>query len=309
MTATLTRGLCRTPLVLVTMLLLGACMSSPPAQAQKAGTTTEHEFRSGLLKRSYRLYVPNGYDKSRPMPLLVALHGGLGTGKAMAELSGFDRVAESRGLIVAYPDGIGRGWNAGSCCGKPMKNRVDDVGFMKDLIADVKTKVAIDRSRVYGAGFSNGAMLAHRVACEAPGTFTAIAAVAGGIMVKDCTASKGTPTLLIQGRDDPRIPWGGGEFDGTYRPSIAEIVANLKTRNRCSGDEAVVAENETLSCRSLKNCSGGNDVQWCGLKGVGHQWPGGKTLLPMLLGKNTERYNASRQIVDFFLKYSSDTKG
>jgi polyhydroxybutyrate depolymerase len=303
MTPTLIRGLRRTPLILVTLLLLGACMSAPPAQAQKPGTTSEHEFRPGLLKRSYRLYVPASYQQGKPLPLLVALHGGLGTGKAMAEVSGFDRVADARGLIVAYPDGLGRAWNAGSCCGKPMENRVDDVGFMKALVADVSSKVAVDTSRVYGAGFSNGAMLVHRVACEAPGTFTAIAAVAGGIMVKDCSATQGTPTLLIQGRDDPRIPWDGGEFEGNYRPSIADIVTTLGKRNRCSGGETVVSENETVSCRKLGGCAGGNEVQWCGLKGVGHQWPGGKTLLPRLLGQNTDRYNASVQIVDFFLQH------
>ncbi|MFC4251002.1 alpha/beta hydrolase family esterase [Sinimarinibacterium flocculans] len=302
MTANLTRRLRRVPLMLVT-LLLGACVAAPDVHAQQPGAASEHELRSGQLERSYRLYVPRSYDKSKPMPLLVALHGGLGTGKSMAEVSGFDRVAEARGLIVAYPDGIGRGWNAGSCCGKPMKNRVDDVGFMKNLIADVKRKVAIDDGRVYGAGFSNGAMLVHRVACEAPGTFTAIAAVAGGIMIKDCNTSKGTPTLLIQGRNDPRIPWNGGEFDGTYRPSIAEIVATLGKRNRCSGGETVVSEDDTVSCRKLGGCVDGNEVQWCGLRGVGHQWPGGKTLLPLLLGDNTNRYNASLRIVDFFLQH------
>ncbi len=284
--------------------LLGACMVALPVQAQKTGVASEHEVRSGLLTRSYRLYIPTSYDKSKPMPLLVALHGGLGTGKAMEDISGFDRVAEARGVIVAYPDGVGRAWNAGSCCGSPMERKVDDVAFMRNLIADVKTKVSVDASRVYGAGFSNGAMMVHRAACDAPGTFTAIAAVAGGIML-DCKASKGTPALLIQGRDDPRIPWNGGEFEGNYRPSIKEIVANLKTRNGCSAEEESVTENDVVSCRTLKGCSGGNDVQWCGLKGVGHQWPGGKALLPRLLGQNTDRYNAATQIVDFFLKHKT----
>ncbi|MES0872760.1 alpha/beta hydrolase family esterase [Sinimarinibacterium thermocellulolyticum] len=292
-------------LLVAAMLLLGACMSSPEVRAQQPGSASEHEFRSGLLKRSYRLYVPRSYDENKPMPLLVALHGGLGTGKAMAEVSGFDRLAEARGLIVAYPDGLGRAWNAGSCCGKPMENRIDDVGFMKNLVADVKTKVAIDSRRVYGAGFSNGAMLVHRVACEAPGTFTAIAAVAGGIMVKDCTPAKGTPTLVIQGRDDPRIPWSGGEFEGNYRPSVAEVVSTLGKRNRCSGTETVIVDDGIVTCKKLDGCADGDDVQWCGLKGVGHQWPGGKTLLPGLLGKNTDRFDASQQIVDFFLRYQS----
>jgi polyhydroxybutyrate depolymerase len=290
----------RLPLLALGIALL---LGSPLASAQKPGTTSEHEFRSGLLKRSYRLYVPSSYQAGKPAPLIVALHGGFGTGKAMQELTGFDRIADSRGLIVAYPDGISRAWNAGSCCAKPMENGVNDVAFMKNLIEDVKKKVAVNTGRVYGTGFSNGAMLVHRVACEAPGTFTAIAAVSGGIMVPDCKPARGTPTLLIQGRDDPRIPWNGGEFEGNYRPSIKDIVANLRTRNGCSAEETVVEKNEVATCTALKGCKAGQDVQWCGLAGVGHQWPGAKALLPKLLGPNTDRYNASTRIIDFFLKH------
>jgi polyhydroxybutyrate depolymerase len=285
--------------VLSTLILLLACSVSTPVQAQKPGSTTEYEVRAGGIKRSYLLYLPASYQPGKPMPLVVALHGGLGTGKAMAEISGFDRTADARGLIVAYPDGIGRGWNAGSCCGSPMKKNVDDVGFMRSLVADIKQKVAIDPKRVYGTGFSNGAMLVHRVACEAPDVFAAIAAVSGGPMVKDCKPSKGLPVLLIQGRADPRIPWDGGEFEGNYRPSIRQIVADLRVRNRCAAEETVVEQNDVV------NCANGQDVQWCGLNGVGHQWAGGKTLLPRLLGKNTDRYNASNKITDFFLKHSA----
>ncbi|HEY0973497.1 MAG TPA: PHB depolymerase family esterase [Solimonas sp.] len=285
------------------IMVAGCLMPATSVQAQKPGSTSEYEFRSGLLMRSYRLYVPSNYQAGKPVPLLVALHGGFGTGKNMEDVSGFDRVADARGLIVVYPDGVSRAWNAGTCCAKPMENGVRDVMFIQNLIADVKTKVAVDAKRVYGAGFSNGAMMVHRVACEAPGTFTAIAAVAGGIMLKDCSTKTPTPALLIQGRADPRIPWDGGEFEGNYRPSIKEIVANLRVRNGCSAEETVVEQNDVATCTALKGCKSGQDVQWCGLAGVGHQWAGGKTLLPGLLGKNTDRYNASAKIVDFFLKH------
>ncbi len=301
----------RTPLLLrplvaiSTLMLLLGCGLSPTAQAQKPGSSTEYEVKAGGINRSYLLYVPSSYQPGKPMPLVVALHGGLGTGKSMAEVSGFDRIAEARGLIVAYPDGIGRAWNAGSCCGSPMKNKVDDVGFMRSLVADVKAKVAVDPKRVYGTGFSNGAMLVHRVACEAPDTFAAIAAVSGGPMVSNCKPSKGLPVLMVQGRADPRIPWDGGEFDGNYRPSIRQIVADLRVRNGCAAEETVVEQNDVVNCAALKGCANGQDVQWCGLTGVGHQWAGGKTLLPRLLGKNTDSYNASDKITDFFLKHPS----
>ncbi len=291
------------------MLLLGygtlvACSLPAPAQAQQPGKAVEYEIRSGGLERSYLLYVPKSYQAGKPMPLLVALHGGWGTGENMEEVSGFDRVADARGVIVAYPDGISRAWNAGTCCAKPMENKVNDVAFMANLVADIKTKVAVDDKRVYGAGFSNGAMMVHRAACEQPEIFTAIASVAGGIMTPSCKPTRGTPTLLIQGRDDPRIPWDGGSVEDSFRPSVKAVVGLLAARNGCSTEGTVSLQNGAVSCTTLKGCAAGNDVQWCGLTGVGHQWPGGKTLLPRLLGKNTDQYNAATQIVDFFLRHS-----
>ncbi len=290
-------------------LLLGcsalvACSVSGTVQAQQPGKSVEYEVKSGLLKRSYLLYVPKSYQAGKPMPLLVALHGGYGTGKNMEEVSGFDRVADARGVIVAYPDGVSKAWNAGSCCAKPMELGVNDIAFMANLVADIKTKVAVDSKRVYGAGFSNGAMMVHRVACEQPEIFTAIASVAGGIMTPACKPARGTPTLLIQGRDDPRIPWDGGSVEESFRPSVKAVVGLLAARNGCSTDGTVSLQSGAATCTTLKGCANGNDVQWCGLSGVGHQWPGGKTLLPRLLGKNTSDYNAATQIVDFFLRHS-----
>ncbi len=281
-----------------------ACSLPGPAQAQQPGKSVEYEVRSGLLKRSYLLYVPKSYQAGKPMPLLIALHGGYGTGKNMEDVSGFDRVADARGVIVAYPDGISKAWNAGTCCAKPMENNVNDVAFMANLVADIKTKVAVDDKRVYGAGFSNGAMMVHRVACEQPEIFTAIASVAGGIMTPSCKPARGTPTLLIQGRDDPRIPWDGGSVEDSFRPSVKTVVGLLAARNGCSTEGTVSLQSGAATCTTLRGCASGNDVQWCGLAGVGHQWPGGKTLLPRLLGKNTSDYNAATQIVDFFLRHS-----
>lgn len=290
----------RMPLALMAVMVLMLALA-PSAHAGKAtGVTQDHEMRSGLLKRSYRLYVPSSYQQGKPMPLIIALHGGLGTGKIMSEIAGLNDDAERAGMLVAYPDGIGRGWNAGSCCGDPMEKQVNDVGFMKNLVEDVKSRYTVDPRRIYGTGFSNGAMLLHRVACEAPQLFTAIAPVSGGIMVKDCPATTGPAVLLVQGKADDRIFWNGGTFDGTYRPSMKEIVASFRARNQCDAAEVETRRKGVVTCWTLKNCADGKDVNWCGLEGVGHQWAGGKTVLPRLLGKNTDEYDTSAEVVKFF---------
>lgn len=280
------------------LVTIAACATSGVA----AGASDEHELNFGGYERHYVVHEPAGVN-GRAVPLVIALHGGVGTGKIMEGQTGLDAVADQHGFIVAYPDGIGRAWNAGSCCAKPMKEKVDDVGFIRAVIADVKSRYKIDATRIYGTGFSNGAMLLHRIVCDAPDTFTAIAAVSGGPMVSNCNERKPVPALLIQGRDDPRIPWAGGEFQGSYRPSIKDIVSRLGKRNECSADEQETSNSDGVLCQTLRGCRSGDEVSWCGVAGAGHQWPGGKTYMKFLLGANNERFNASQKIWSFFTKY------
>lgn len=291
------------PLLAAALILLGCLAPAQRADADGSGTVTERSIRIGGVERSYRLYRPANLPAGKPVPLLVALHGGFGTGKIMEDMTHFDNVADAHGFVVAYPDGISRAWNAGSCCAKPMKNNTDDVGFVRAVIADVKAAAAIDGQRVYGTGFSNGSMLLHRIACEAPDTFAAIAAVSGGIMIQNCATKRSVPALLIQGRDDPRIPWDGGVFEGSYRPSIAQIVKSLADRNQCSAQEQVTTDDSGVQCRTLLGCKSGDEVSWCGIAGAGHQWAGGRTFLPRLLGKNNDNWDTSEKIWKFFTRY------
>jgi polyhydroxybutyrate depolymerase len=273
-----------------------ACQAPSAARAAGAGLQ-EHRLQSGGTERSYLVYRPASVSKAAA--LVVALHGGWGSGETMAEQSGFNALADRHGFIVAYPDGIGRSWNAGSCCAGAQKQNVDDVGFIRALIAAVKQTYPVDGERVFGTGFSNGAMMVHRIACEAPELFAAIAPVSGGIMVERCQTSKPVPALLIQGRQDPRIPWEGGEFEGNFRPSMASIVDTLARRNGCDDGDTALREEAGIRCLQRSGCSSA-PVQWCELTEVGHQWPGGKTYLPRLLGANTERFDASTGIWLFF---------
>lgn len=277
-------------------LALAACQAPSSARAAAPGLE-ERRVKVGTLERSYQLYRPS--SAGDPAPLVVALHGGWGSGATMAEQSGFNALADRHGFLVAYPDGVGRSWNAGSCCAGAQKQNVDDVGFIRAMVTAIKAAHPVDPARVYGTGFSNGAMMVHRIACDAPELFAAIAPVAGGIMVDTCPAKTPMPTLLIQGRKDPRIPWDGGEFEGNFRPSVKTIVSTLARRNGCGDGETVVREAEGLRCLQRSGCAQA-PVQWCELTEVGHQWPGGKTYLPRLLGANTQRFDASAGIWMFF---------
>ncbi|MES2684101.1 MAG: PHB depolymerase family esterase [Pseudomonadota bacterium] len=266
------------------------------AAAPTAGVSHGKLAQDGV-QRSYRLFIPQGLKRDSPVPLVVALHGGLGTGDLFAKQTGFDAVAQAEGLITVYPDGLGKVWNAGRCCGG---SQSDDVGFIKALVADLMTRLPIDAQRVFGTGFSNGAMLTHRLACEVPQLFAAIAPVSGGLMLPSCASKTPVSALLIQGRLDRRIFWEGGTFDGSYRPSMAETVQSIASRGDCDSEVKTLLDRPDAQCWSRTTCGSGVRLQWCGLPAVGHQWPGGKTYFPRLLGPNTETFDASAQIGAFF---------
>lgn len=100
-----------------------------------------------------------------------------------------DRLADRESFIAVYPNGNGRfgkrllTWNAGTCCAYLVINNVDDVGFVRALVATLAEKVPIDRRRVYATGLSNGAMMSHRLAAEAADLIAAVAPVAGGMVL------------------------------------------------------------------------------------------------------------------------------
>lgn len=272
-------------------------------EAHGCGDDVASGFYSATLnrggrERSFNVYIPEGYDGQSRQPLLIAMHGGFGTGAIFEEQARFAPVADRYGYIVAYPNGVWRAFNAGTCCGEPAEDNIDDVGFVAEVVEKVSSRYCVDKDRVYATGFSNGAMMAHRIACERPDLFTAFASVAGTIMVESCPAEEPTPALLIRGRADEHIPWEGGMVNETYRRSMEEVVSIIAERNQCSSKAKVTFKNGDAVCKTLQGCAA--RLTYCGIANTGHQWPGGKTVLGFMLGPNTKDYDATGQIFRFF---------
>src|SRR5882757_3169767 len=154
------------------LLVVAGCAAPGSAAPPEFGAgSTAHSLSAGGLDRSYRLYVPDGV--ASPAPLVVMLHGGFGSGQQAERSYGWDELADGAKFVVAYPDGVGRAWNVGGCCGRPGRENIDDVGFINAIVDDIAGHVAIDPKRRYATGISNGGMLAYAVACNT-GTFAAI---------------------------------------------------------------------------------------------------------------------------------------
>jgi len=145
-------------LVAAALLLLAACRrgdDGPPTDSQTPGPSPTVPASPGNATpgvapgprteagsvtvdgraRTWRLYVPGSLRTGEAAPLVIGLHGGIGSGEQFARNTRFDEQAEAGGFLAVYPDGTGiaKTWNAGACCGYAQRNGVDDVAFISAL--------------------------------------------------------------------------------------------------------------------------------------------------------------------------------
>jgi polyhydroxybutyrate depolymerase len=164
----------------------------------------------GGLERTYRVYRPTDLSRVRPLPLVIVMHGGFGSGRQAERAYHWDAQANQHGFIVVYPNGVRRSWNAGGiCCGPAQRDGVNDVKFKAQLIDTVIRSENIDQKRVYLTGMSNGAAMAYRYGCEGSFPVAAIGSVSGSFSFV-CARPHAVSVIEIHGVDDNNIPFDGG---------------------------------------------------------------------------------------------------
>ncbi|MHB8659672.1 MAG: CE1 family esterase [Solirubrobacteraceae bacterium] len=165
-----------------------AALGASPMGASAATTSCALSPTSGTVtrmlgQREYQLHVPQGLPGPE-VPLLISLHGAGSDGAQDEYFTGWSKFADAHHFIVAYPDAtfpdepsapyLGGGvWD-------PYTQGSPDVPFLTQVVSDIETSYCVDPSRVYVNGWSNGAVMSQRVACDAAGVFAAADSYAGG---------------------------------------------------------------------------------------------------------------------------------
>ena len=147
--------------------------------------------------------------------------------------------------------------------------------------------IPVDRTRLYVAGFSNGGMLAYRIAAEHPDVVAAVAVVSGTIGGAPAAnepewsvvrPKQPVAVLAIHGRADTSIPYEGGRGAQSHGKSSAISVARSirlwVDADDCDPDPQVELMAQGLvERRAWSGCHNDTDVVLYSLKGWGHDWP------------------------------------
>jgi polyhydroxybutyrate depolymerase len=184
--------------------------------------------------RLYHLYVSNKVTNTKPVPLLIDIHGFGGT-PGNEYSSSYHNVradqyvdpvsGQNIGAVVVYPDGLNdQSWNSGyECCGTSLTAMEHDISFMKALADKVRASHScIDPKRIYLTGISNGGGMTHSTLCRYADYFAAGAPVSMPNLITDkaqydnefggvCNPSRPVPVFHVHGDADTLVPWQGGD--------------------------------------------------------------------------------------------------
>lgn len=177
------------------------------------GAVLQQREIGGMVRIWYE-YIPKNYTPDQAWPLVVVMHGRGGTAETFFDLTNMFQVAEARKFIAVFPQaGIHQQkpgglknvlyWN-GSYEGVP----VDDVAFIRAMVADVEERLAIDKGRIYACGQSSGGIMADVLSTCASDLFTACASWSGMYHAKKVhgvyqRTEPIIPTMFICGAEDP----------------------------------------------------------------------------------------------------------
>jgi polyhydroxybutyrate depolymerase len=269
--------------------------------------------------RTYRIHVPlSYYESSEKVPLVIALHGGGGSGEQFQTQSELDEKADEENFIVVYPDGLVnpnvnvRTWNAGRCCGQNASTLdTDDVGFISALIdkMEVHFPNRIDNKRVYATGHSNGGMLSYRLADELSNKIAAVAPNAGNMQIDGIyNPARNIPVLQIISKLDDNVTYEGGWSNGPagqYNPPIDSILNVVASVADCSQSKVEVETNSDLyAIYKWSGCTPDNfEVLLYLTEDGGHSWPGGNKG-SIVADEPSAAFSANDVIWEFFQKHT-----
>ena len=303
--------------VVLAAALFGYFIYSPDPQLPAlSGKLAKASLVFDGMNRTYLTYIPKALPPGAP--LVLVMHG---SGEGAAEIRvgtgyGFERLADAHGFAVVYPNSQSFDWNDCSRVGDfSVGGRiVDDVGFLQALVDKLGKELGSDPGRVYATGVSSGGFMSLRLALEAPSRFRAVAAASANVPTEEnfkCTpAGPGTSVMLMNGTQDPLVPFAGGESSllglfykgGNVRSSVAstQYFADINALTDAPTSRRTDLPEGAHMQQTLWRGNAKAEVELVAIEGGGHGLPQPYWRRPRLLGPSPMAPDGPAMIWSFF---------
>lgn len=290
------------------MLLLALTAALLACGKSRDDHIAERGVEVGNTERRYHLHTADGSDAKR-LPLVVVLHGSGSSGQTLGQTYGFAPMVRRRELIAAYPDAVDGNWRATD----------SDVRFIDAVIDDVLKHERVDPARLFVVGASSGGMMVFhwlpRTKHRIRGAGTVIAGMPRRVAARFALKHP-VDVMMINGTEDPLIPYGGGwGAPGEPRnsgPRSAELLPVEHVAQRIASENGIEAKPRALGVPDTAPDDGctANVIRWHGAKarvslirvqGGGHVPPGGSQYLPIeKIGRACRDFHHAEAMWAFF---------
>jgi poly(3-hydroxybutyrate) depolymerase len=190
----------------------------PDAPTFKQIQARTYDFKDAGRSMNYELFVPSKYDRSRPTPLIVALHCLGSDAQHMIRYEGLTELAEARGYLVVAPMGYNsRGWYGSRGSGRASErgdaaNDPPNLGELSEkdvmnVLGIVRNEFNVDARRIYLMGHSMGGGGTWHLGIKYPELWAALAPAAPAIYTSPdaLVAIRKTPVIVVQGDQDALV--------------------------------------------------------------------------------------------------------
>ncbi len=245
-----------------------------------------------LSDRSYRLGIPTDYDRDRPVPLVMNLHGSGSNALEQTTYSEMAARAGERGWLTVTPDAIGGKWELAP-------TGADDE-FLTAVFDQVTAGYCVDLDRVHLTGMSLGAWKAAATACAHADRFASIALVTVEVHPSDCPPMS---VVAFHGTADTVVPYGEGADPGVVvtgpnagLPGARGNIAQWASAAGCGAEPQVQQIGTDVEHWTYPGCPDGRGVEFYSIDGAGHTWPGAS----IDIGPTTQTIDATDIALDWF---------
>jgi poly(3-hydroxybutyrate) depolymerase len=236
------------------------CGKALPSAYKAGADTTRKDMTSAGIAREYIVYIPTGYDPSKPSKLLFAWHcmGSSDTGAVQSGYYGVKQNDTGKNTILVAPQGY--------TDSMPWRSDDKDVTFFDDMLKLFKSDLCIDESRVFSIGFSFGGMMTYSLSVARQKDIRAAVGIASAnynIYVTNSKTHAPIGWMQTTGVNDTTCPWSAGSSRG------AEAIAiEHGTDNGCTVPNPVPKwTSGNHLCVDFAGCKAGFPTKVCTFNG------------------------------------------